>query len=78
MNRLREELAWLRQNPIEATHWWFRRLVIQRLNGERKAAREYERRMRWDPWEKAEFHCPYDGTPLTAPWEKCSICGRND
>lgn len=31
-----------------------------------------------DPYDTAEFACPYDATPLTAPWQKCPKCGRND
>ena len=31
-----------------------------------------------DPYETAEFSCPYDGTELVAPWQKCPRCGRND
>lgn len=31
-----------------------------------------------DPYETAEFACPYDGTELVAPWQPCPKCGRND
>ena len=31
-----------------------------------------------DWYEQAEFACPYDGTELVAPWQKCPKCGRND
>lgn len=81
-----EELAWLARHPIVASRWWFRRLVIQRLNGETAAARRYEEGLQAarqlnrerDPYEEFTSTCPYDGTELAAPWAKCPICGRND
>jgi hypothetical protein len=45
----REELKWWRSNPRAAFHWWFRRLVTAHLNGEHRAAKAYERRMRMTP-----------------------------
>jgi hypothetical protein len=39
---VREELRWLFTDRT-AVRWWFHRLVIQRLNGERAGAKRYER-----------------------------------
>lgn len=49
MSDLRGELGWLLRHPIDAIRWWFYRLVIARLNGDRAAAKRYEEDMRMTP-----------------------------
>jgi hypothetical protein len=75
---IREELKWLLTDRT-AVRWWFNRLIVQRLNGERKAARKYGKRMQfarggvvrsdWTPTRDCHVFRLSDGKLITDPDE---------
>ena len=83
---LREELHWLLTDRT-AVRWWFNRLVTQRLNGEREAAKRHERRIRfargglittssWSPTRDCYVVRLSDGKLITDP-DEAEALGMN-